>query len=376
MMRDADNLTVGDILEKTFRLKAKRIAAHPATDLKKFGLDKPFAIVTLQTDAGKHVIKVGELAKDAGRKDTDERYALIDDSKSVVVLSAELSRHLVAPPLYYADRNLASFSNVDTAILKRGEREATFSKADVWRMTAPVKAEAEGTSMDELVRLLQRLRADEIVAEKGANLKKFGLDKPIVQWRFKSGDAEKLNLLIGAPENDKPGARRYAKLGNQDQVFLMSAKLTAKATEEFRNRKPWPALDAAQVDEFTVTSPDKAFTLRKKDGKWSVPGQDWTVKADIVIDTLDALASLKALRYVADAKVNLQEYGLAKPAWKVEVQTPMGKRELWLGRNEGGASKRYYASVPGSDSVFVIDEDQSARIARPLSAYLESEKKK
>jgi hypothetical protein len=374
--RDADNLTVGDVLEKTFRLKAKRIAAHPATDLKPFGLEKPYAVVTLQTEGGKHIIKVGDLARDVGRKDTEERYAMIDDSKSVVVLSAELSRHLVAPPLYFADRNLASFSGVDTAILKRGEREATFTKSDVWKMTVPVKADAEDANMEELVRLLQRLRADEIVAEKGADLKKFGLDQPVVQWRFKSGDAEKVHLLVGSLENDKPGARRYAKLGNQDQVFLLSAKLTAKATEEFRDRKPWPALDAAQVEELTVTSADKKFTLRKKDGKWSVPGEDWTVKTDIVIDTLDALASLKALRYVADTKANPQLYGLAKPAWKIELQTPMGKRELWLGGNEGGASKRFYAAVPGSDSVFVIDDDQSARIARPLSAYLETEKKK
>jgi len=374
-MRDADNLTVGDILEKTFRLKAKRIAAYPAKDLAPFGLDKPFAVVTLQTEAGKHVIKVGNLAKDAARKDTDERYALIDNVDKVVVLSPELSRHLVAPVLYFADRNLASFSGVDTAIVKRGAREATFRKADAWQMTAPVKSEAEDAGLEELIRLLLRLRADEIVAEKGADLKKFGLDQPIVQWRFKSGDAEKLNLLVGGLENDKPGARRYAKLGNQEQVFLLSPKLTAKATDEYRSRKPWPALDAAQVEELTATSPDKTFTLRKKDGKWSVPGEDVAVKADIVVDTLDALASLKALRYEADAKADLQLYGLAKPVWKIEVQTPMGKRELWLGRNEG-ASKRFYATTPGSDAVFVVDDEQSLRIARPLAAFVEKEKKK
>jgi hypothetical protein len=242
-------------------------------------------------------------------------------------------------------------------------------------MTAPVKTEAEDAGMEELIRLLQRLRADEIVAEKGADLKKYGLDQPIAQWRFKSGDAEKLNLLVGGLENDKPGARRFAKLGNGDQVFLLSAKLTAKATDEYRNRKPWPALDAAQVEEVTVKSPDKTFTLRKKDGTWKIAGEDANVKAAIVVDSLDALASLKALRYEADAKADLQLYGLAKPAWKIEVQTPMGKRELWLGRTEG-TSNRFYATIPGSNVVFVIDDEMSARIARPLAAFVEMEKKK
>jgi hypothetical protein len=372
--RDADAITVGDILEKTFRLKAKRIAALPAKDLAPFGLDKPVAVVTLQTEAGKHVIKVGNLTKDEKRKETDERYAIIDDSKNVVVLSAELSRHVAAPVLYFADRNLASFSGVDTAILKRGAREATFARSDKWTMTAPIKTDAEDTGIEELIRLLQRLRADEIVGEKGADLKKYGLDQPLLQWRFKAGENDKLTLLVGGLENDKPGARRYAMLANQDHVFLLSAKLTAKATDEYRSRKPWGPLDAAQVEGLTITGPDGALTLRKRDTRWTIPGQDATVKTSVVTDTLDALASLKALRFEADDKADLQLFGLAKPAWKIDVQTPAGKRELLLGRNEGGSTS-FYATVPGSNAVFVLDEETGARIARTMSAFVDAEKK-
>ena len=102
---------------------------------------------------------------------------------------------------------------------------------------------------------------------------------------------------------------------------------------------------------------------------------DMKIVAKKVTDTLDALASLKALHYVADTKADLQLFGLTNPAWKIEVQTPMGKRELWLGRTEGG-SQRFYATVAGSDAVFVIDEAESQRIARPLSAFVEAEKNK
>jgi hypothetical protein len=376
-MRDADNLTVGDLLERTSRLRAKRVAAYPAKDLQPFGLDKPAAVVTLSLENSKHVLKIGGLTKDAARKDTDERYALIDDRPTVVVLSAELSRHLVAPVLYYADRNLASSSGVDYAELTRGPRKVAFNHPEAsWQMIAPIKAEAEDAALDDLVRGLQRLRADEIVADKGADLKKYSLDQPILQWRFKSGDAEKLHLLVGAAENDKPGARRYAKLANSDQVFLLNSKITAKLLEEYRNRKPWPALDAVQAEELTVVGPDKTFTLRKKDTAWTVAGEpDWKVKAAVVTDMLDALASLKVQRYLADAKADLQLYGLAKPTWTIEVKTPMGKRTLLLGRHVEN-SKRFYATVPGSEVVFVLDEADSLRLARPLATFLESEKKK
>ena len=52
-----------------------------------------------------HVIKIGNTV-DAK---SEERYAIIDDSKAVIVLPAALSKHLTAAPLYFADRNVASF---------------------------------------------------------------------------------------------------------------------------------------------------------------------------------------------------------------------------------------------------------------------------
>ena len=90
---------------------------------------------------------------------------------------------------------------------------------------------------------------------------------------------------------------------------------------------------------------------------------------------LITVAGLKVLRYVEDTKANLQTYGLATPSWKIEVQTPTGKRALWLGRNEGD-SQRFYATVAGSDAVFVLSEADSARIAQPQSAFVELDKKK
>ncbi len=118
--RAADDPTVGELLEKTFRLRAQRIAAYPAKELAKFGLDKPAAVVTLKlTDVqgGKveHIIKVGKPANDQ----KDERYAIVDKGDAVVVLNAELSRQLVAPPLYFADRNLPGLSAADKIAVQR-----------------------------------------------------------------------------------------------------------------------------------------------------------------------------------------------------------------------------------------------------------------
>ena len=58
------------------------------------------------------------------------------------------------------------------------------------------------------------------------------------------------------------------------------------------------------------------------------------VSAKQVTDTLDALAGLKAARYIVDAKADLKLYGLDPALWTIDVQTPTGKRTLLVGRRD------------------------------------------
>src|SRR5262249_47383579 len=155
---------------------------------------------------------------------------------------------------------------------------------------------------------------DELVADKPARLKPYGLDEPLVTWRFYTGDKEVMTLQVGDPEKGKkegsPGVRHYARLAGKTLVFLLDAATTSKAVAEYRRRKAW-TLDASQVEELRYSHGKRSFVLRKKDDKWQVAGKpEEAVNADKVRDTLDALAGLKAERYVDDKGANLKLYGL------------------------------------------------------------------
>ncbi|MCI0741208.1 MAG: DUF4340 domain-containing protein [Gemmataceae bacterium] len=379
--RAADDLTVGELLERSFRLRVPRIAAYPAKDLAPFGLHKPAAVVTLKlTDFQgrnvEHVIKVGNAALASGpgsegKKDNGERYALIDKGESVVVLPSDLSKHLVAPLLHFVDRNLANFASVDRAVVERPGRKFVFSKPDAaWQMIEPVKAAAEDADLEELVRSMRRLRADEILAEKDADLKTYGLEKPEAEWRLQSGDREVLHLMLGGVDKD---GRRYGKLGKGDLVFALNSKLSGRLFDEYRSRKPWDALDAVQVEKLIYNGP-ASFSLKKSGEEWTSPDNaEAKVLAKEVIDTLDALAGLNAARYVADAKADLKLYGLDPPVWTIEAHTSTAKRVLLVGRAEGD-TKRFYATTPGSDAVFVLSEADAQRIVRTLPAFVEKKK--
>jgi hypothetical protein len=372
----ADARTLDDLADHLADLRAARVAAYPAADVKPFGLDPPAAVVTVRVmDKDKpveHVLEIGAVDEEKG-KDRGDRFARAAGSTTVVVLPGAVARQLTAAPLAFRDRNLAKLAAPDKATVERGGRKAVFAKVDFgWKMTEPVNAEAEQADLEEFLKALSTVRADELVAEKPADLKPYGLDHPQARWRFAAGDKDILTLVIGATDKDK-GGRAYAQIAGSDLVFLLDAPLTGRALAEYRSRKVWsPAPpDAAQVDRVICAHSDGPFTLEKVDGSWHVAGKpDVMIKPEAVTDLLDALAGLRAERYLADKATDLKPYGLdpqSPDLIKLEVQTPTGKHTLHIGREEGG-SKRRYATVPGDAApVFLTSETDARRLIRTLA---------
>jgi hypothetical protein len=375
----ADAQTVEELVKDLASLRAVGTAAYPAADLKPFGLDNPSAIVTvrLTATAGKpaeQILRLGNAAAPNGGTSTS-RYAVANDSKAVALLDGGLASRLLSSPLSFRDRNLAQFAEVDRVQFERGPRKAVFTKVNgTWKLTSPLGADAEHGDLEDFVNVLARLRADQLVADKPADLKPYGLDKPLAQWRFYSGDKEVLGLLVGSYEAGKgpvDQARRYAKLTTKDLVFLLDPGLSKRVLAEYRGRSIWGPLDAAQVETLEYKASGRSFTLQKRGTSWHVAGQPMVaVKTEAVSETLDALARLKAERYVVDKDADLKLYGLEPPLLTVDILTPAGKRTLEIGRAEGD-SKRHYARVPEANhtEVFIIAEADADRIIRDLAAF-------
>jgi hypothetical protein len=382
----ADDQTVDQLLGQLSHLRAKKVAAYPAKDLKAFGLENPSGTVTIRLGGQSKLLKLGKVMeekKPSGLRQiafgrvflpSADRFALVEGSDVVAVLDGSLAGRLTSSPLYYRDRNVARFADADRAVLERGPRKAVFAKIEgTWKLTEPIQAEAEQAELEELINALARLRAEELVAEKPADLKPFGLDKPQAHWHFFSGDKQVLDLLVGARAESKLGGEEgcYAKLAKGDLVFTLDRRVTSKALGEYRSRNIWASLDSAQVDRISFGYAQNPFVLEKTDNTWHVQGKSTLqIKTEAVTETLDALARLKVERYVVDKDADWKLYGLEPPQLILEIQTPAEKKVLHLGRTEGG-SKRYYARIPepNRSDVFLISEADAAHIVRQLSAF-------
>jgi len=394
----ADDKTVQGLFDQLANLRADRVAAYPAKDLKPYGLDQPAAVVTLRLAAvdgkpSEKVLKIGKPAsenKDQGKpagessslRGTD-RFVQVEGSSIVGVLPGVVADRLLAGPIAFRDRNVARFADADKATLERGARKATFTKVDgTWKMTAPLDAEAEHNDLDDFVNVLARLRADELESDKpkptADDLKPYGLDKPAATWRFFAGDKEALALLVGTHPAAKGGGkdkRCFAKLANNDLVFRLDEPTTAKVEAEYRSKSLWPSsLDSAQVESLRYSGSGPSFALEKVGDGWRVAGKPSVkVNTAAVNETLAALAGLKPERYVVDKGADFKLYGLDPPELVIDAEAPSGRRTLYVGRAEGD-SKRHYARVNTKDrtDVFRISEADAAKLVRQLAAFTET----
>jgi hypothetical protein len=369
----ADQPGLEELAERLGGLRAARIAALDAKDAKPFGLDAPAATVTLvlKDKDGKQserALHIGAAAKDGT---AGERYARAAGQTAVAVLPAAVATKLVAEPLKFRDRTVVRFADADRIFVDRGPRKVIFAKLDgAWKMTEPTSADAEATELGDLVSAVSRLRADELVADKPADLKAYGLDAPEARWRFLAGDREELNLLVG--RRDPATGRNYAKLAAGDVVFFLSADLSNRLLAEYRKRSLWSGLDAAAVETLVYSVGDQTLVLQKVNDSWQVPGKpDQPVDAAAVTDVVGALALLKVERYVVDKGADLKPYGLQPPQRTIVARSRTGvTATLYLGKLEDG-SKQVYARVldPNRSDVFVLSEADGTRLVRELKAF-------
>ncbi len=370
-----DTPTINNLVDELAQLHALRVAAYPAKNPASFGLDKPAAVFTIRfTGAdGKpatQVVQIGKTADEGAAK--GDRFVRVENGTTIGVLPSDLAGSMLAPGHDFRDRNLANLSSVDRATLERGQRKAVFeANSGTWRMMQPVEAPAEQTELQEFVSAASHLRADRLIADKPADLKQYGLDKPTTKWVFQTAGKNGLELLLGKLAD---GGKVYAKLAGNDIVFLLDPNLTKQAEAEYRSRTVWPApLDAVQVEGLHFGGQQSPFAFEKVDNIWKVAGKpEANVNQDAVKELLDALAALKAARFVADKTADFKLYGLDPSEHSIDIQTPSGKRTLLIGRQEGESS-RYYARVPEGDvaqAVFIISETDARKIVRPLSGFL------
>src|SRR5205807_8293701 len=125
----ADDGSAENLVRQLSALRAADIVEYPLKDAKKYGLDTPFAVVTVQLTGAdgkpaKHTLTLGNEVP--GKK--GKRYCRADSVSAVATLSESQVQRMAAGALAYRNREVAHFSDAEKILLERGQRKATLAK--------------------------------------------------------------------------------------------------------------------------------------------------------------------------------------------------------------------------------------------------------
>jgi hypothetical protein len=212
-------------------------------------------------------------------------------------------------------------------ILPRGKPPVRLAKEIRWRISEPITADVDETSLNGMLNALQGLQRDRQVVENSDDLKIFGLQEPGLTLRFKSGDTWH-ELIIG--DLNPVGDTHYAKIGDRSAVFLMARgnwSIFDKGAKDLRRRQLFTfepqAVKAMEInwqrgEHFTVT--------KDGTGVWKSADQaDKVIKKSKVDHVLDQIQWLRARDFLAESTADLKLWELDPPYVTVKLQLNEGQ---------------------------------------------------
>ncbi|MGI8430783.1 MAG: DUF4340 domain-containing protein, partial [Chthoniobacterales bacterium] len=194
-----------------------------------------------------------------------------------------------------------------------------------WRLTEPVKDQADAAAVDNLISDLESWKEFAIIPGKGdpkvdkSSLAEYGVIQPKLRL--------KLKLPEGLPEirfgkDAVLENQMYIRLGDVKDVFIAGQSVRndiSKKPDDFRDRK-LTGLTTAQVTRAVLKSPAGEIELAKKDGHWSIVkplqarGDDQKIG-----DLLAQVTNARIEEFISDGSGDLHSYGLAEPRGSITI---------------------------------------------------------
>lgn len=237
-----------------------------------------------------------------------------------------------------------------------------------WRITAPIKARADGAEVSSLTSNLATLDISRSVEEAPADLAPFGLAEPRMSIAFTTDDSTQ-TLLLG--DRTATGGDIYAKLEGQSRVFLIPSWLETsldRTTFQLRD-KSIVSVDRTQVDSISIIGAPGTIELVKDGDRWSLK-QPISARADSgAVDTLLTRLTTGQMRaVVAEEPATLDVYGL-EPARTTVTLSGGGERlaQVLVGSESNGSA--VHMKDAARTVVFTVDTSLASDLQRTASAY-------
>lgn len=214
----ADAKKIDSIASNLSYITAEKVIEESASDLAKYGLDKPVEI-TVKYDGGVKTVELGNMTSTK-----DAYYIKEKGSNKVYTISSYTGDSLKVEKNDLRDNTLYTIKPDEVlglSMSKAGNLVFTAKKGEEsqWLLTAPIEGNADVSKLSPILEALaQNSSYQSFIDEKPSDLDKYGLKDPSYSLEFETASG-KTKLLLGN-EKEK-GKEIYAKLADKSEVFTI-----------------------------------------------------------------------------------------------------------------------------------------------------------
>src|SRR5436853_6281615 len=224
-------------------------------------------------------------------------------------------------------QNVVNFSRdkVNGIVIQNGDDQIDIRRRDdKWRLEIPIKDQADGSVVNNLLLDLENWQKDAAISAKEMEADKnkladYGLANPKLRLKLIGPDTPP-EIFFG--KDAALEGKMYVRFGNSKETFLANQsvkKAIHKKPEDFRDRK-LTDLIMAQVVRVVLKTSAGEMELQKKDDHWDIL-KPFHTRADDqkVSDLIAQVTTARIQQFVADDKGDLHPYGLAEPRGSITL---------------------------------------------------------
>jgi hypothetical protein len=351
---DGDNTTINSLLGVVDRLESERvIEGRDREPLSVYGLDPPRGkIVLTAKDAKSQSLLVGKQSAFDNRL-----YVQRGGDEEVLLVKGYVEDSLLKKTFDLRRKELVGFEKSLARRLTlggQGDKIELEKEGEAWRLTAPLKDQADQGEVNRILDTVSNLRATAFPVGEKAGLEAYGLQPPATTVEiFLGPDSARRAVVLGRGTLKSNRGKTFARLqpaGPVAEVREYQLKNLQKTPFDLQAKAPL-RFESRQVFKIKSASDKQLLVLEKEvEEQPAEPGrpprtvETWTlvsprsVKAESykVNSFLSGLSGLQAVKFAGDKqKVDLGVFGLDQPTRTI---TLYGRDDRELGAVRIGKS--------------------------------------
>lgn len=232
--------------------------------LKEFGLEPPFATLTLRQESNRFQLNLGSRTPLA-----NQIYVQTPGSAEIHVTDASLLAQFPRSPNDWRSPMLMDLSGIayDRVQIRAGPRVFELEQDrtnKIWRIAKPIPARANPNRIDQLLHLLREARVSQFVTDQpNPDLDKYGLQAPDAAISFGLDTNTLLSVEFGTPSTNAPN-EIYAFRSRNTNIVAVPKELVdfLKLPYKQYHDPRLVSFSPATVDKITVKGGD-GFTLQR-----------------------------------------------------------------------------------------------------------------